>query len=225
MKKYLLAVLALGATMMVACNPDDNKGGNEPEPEVKADYTLSTNVMSGFLDLYGDDYEIGLNDCVLELGAVYLDAEGNPVSLGVIFFEYLSDLDNTTGLGSFTPSGPNWITGENLQPNTYFSGVEVEGEPESSLVGSAYMEMDLATEALTVAEGIVDGTLTISMSGDNYVVKGIFKTGNNKVVKVDYTGALEVTDESEEGGAAPLSVKKSVRIGKSFSSVSKFLKK
>ncbi len=27
MKKYLLAVLALGATMMVACNPDDNKGG------------------------------------------------------------------------------------------------------------------------------------------------------------------------------------------------------
>ena len=217
MKKYLLTVLALGATMMMACNPD-------PEPEVKADYTLSTNVMAGVLALYGDDYEIGLNDCALELDAVNLDAEGNPVSMGLLFVEYLCALDNTTGLGSFTSAGPDWITGENLQPNTYFPGIEVEGNPES-IYGSIYMEMDIATEAITVAEGITDGTLTISKSGDNYVVKGIFKTGNDKVLKVDYTGALEVTDKTEEGGAAPLSTKKVVRIGKSFSSVSKFLKK
>ena len=221
MKKYLLAVLALGATMMVACNPDDNKGGNEPEPEVKADYTLSTNVMGGFLDLYGDDYEIGLNDCVLELDAVNLDAEGNPVSLGILFVEYLCALDNTTGLGSFTSAGPDWVTFENLQPNTYFPAVEMEGE----LYGSAYMEMNVATEAITAAEGIVDGTLTISNSGDNYVVKGTLKTSNNKVVKVDYTGALEVTDKTEEGGAAPLSTKKVVRIGKPASSFAKLLKK
>lgn len=221
MKKYLLAVLALGATMMVACNPDDNKGGgNEPEPEVKADYTLSTNVMGGFLDLYGDDYDLGLNDCVLELDAVNLDAEGNPVSMGLLFVEYLCALDNTTGLGSFTSAGPDWVTFENLQPNTYFPGMEMEGH----LYGSAYMEMDIATEALTAEEGIVDGTLTISMSGDNYVVKGTLKTSNNKVVKVDYTGAFEVTDMTE-GGAALLSTKKVVRIGKSFSSASKFLKK
>ena len=222
MKKYLLAVLALGATMMVACNPDNNKG-NEPEPEVKPDWTLSTNIMGGYLAFYGDDYEIGLNDYVLELHAVHLDAEGNPVSMGLLFIEYLCALDNTTGLGSFTSAGPDWITGENLQPNTYFPGIEVEGTSES-IYGSMYMEMDIATEAITVAEGIVDGTLTISKSGDNYVVKGIFKTGNDKVLKVDYTGALEVTDETE-GGAAPLSAKKVVRIGKSFSSVSKFLKK
>ena len=221
MKKYLLAVLALGATMMVACNPDDNKGGNEPEPEVKADYTLSTNVMGGFLDLYGDDYEIGLNDCVLELDAVNLDAEGNPVSLGILFVEYLCALDNTTGLGSFTSAGPDWVTFENLQPNTYFPAVEMEGE----LYGSAYMEMNVATEAITAAEGIVDGTLTISNSGDNYVVKGTLKTTSNKVVKVDYTGALEVTDETEEGGAALLSTKKVVRIGKPASSFAKLLKK
>ncbi len=222
MKKYLLAVLALGATMMMACNPDDNKGGGkEPEPEVKADYTLSTNVMGGFLDLYGDDYEIGLNDCVLELDAVNLDAEGNLVSMGILFVEYLCALDNTTGLGSFTAAGPDWVTFENLQPNTYFTGVDMEGE----LYGSAYMEMNIATESITAAEGIVDGTLTISNSGDNYVVKGTLKTTNNKVVKVDYTGALEVTDETEEGGAALLSTKKVVRIGKPASSFAKFLKK
>ena len=222
MKKYLLAVLALGATMMMACNPDDNKGGgDEPEPEVKADYTLSTNVMGGYLDYYGDDYEIGLNDYVLELDAVNLDAEGNPVSMGILFVEYLCALDNTTGLGSFTSAGPDWVTGENLQPNTYFPAVEMEGE----LYGSAYMEMNIATESITAAEGIVDGTLTISNSGDNYVVKGTLKTTNNKVVKVDYTGALEVTDETEEGGAALLSTKKVVRIGKPASSFAKLLKK
>lgn len=222
MKKYLLAVLALGATMMMACNPDDSKGeGKEPEPEVKADYTLSTNVLEGYLDYYGDDYEIGLNDYLLELDAVNLDAEGNPVSIGIIFVEYLCALDNTTGLGSFTSAGPDWVTGENLQPNTYFPGVEMEGE----LYGSAYMEMDIATESITVLEGIVDGTLTVSRSGDNYVVKGTLKTSNNKVVKLDYTGALEFGNYATESSLAPLSVKKSVRIGKSFSSVSKFLKK
>ncbi len=221
MKKYLLAVLALGATMMVACNPDDNKGGNEPEPEVKADYTLSTNVMGGFLDYYGDDYGIGLNDCVLELDAVNLDAEGNPVSMGILFVEYLCALDNTTGLGSFTSAGPDWVTFENLQPNTYFPGIEMEG----NLYGSAYMEMDIATESISVAEGIVDGTLTVSTSGEDYVVKGTLKTTNDKVVKVDYTGALEFGDYTAESSLATLSVKKGVRIGKSFSSVSKFLKK
>ncbi|MBO4936531.1 MAG: hypothetical protein J6C94_07145 [Alistipes sp.] len=222
MKKYLLAVLALGATMMMACNPDDSKGeGKEPEPEVKADYTLSTNVLGGYLDLYGDDYEIGLNDYILELDVVNLDAEGNPVSFGIFVVEYLCALDNTTGLGSFTSSGPDWYTLENLQPNTYFTGVDLEGE----LYGSAYAEMDIATESITVVEGIVDGTLTVSMSGEDYVVKGTLKTTNNKVVKVDYTGALEFGDYAAESSPAPLSVKKSVRIGKSFSSVSKFLKK
>lgn len=223
MKKYLLAVLALGATMMMACNPDDSKGGGKEEP--KADYTLATNVLGGYLDYYGDDYEIGLNDYVLELDVVNLDAEGNPVSMGIFVVEYLCALDNTTGLGSFTSAGPDWITGENLQPNTYFPGVEIEGSPEGGLYGSAYMEMDVATESITVAEGIVDGTLAVSNSGEDYVVKGIFKTGNNKVVKVDYTGALEFGDYASESSLAPLSVKKSVRIGKSFSSVSKFLKK
>lgn len=221
MKKYLLAVLALGATMMMACNPDDNKGGGDPEPEVKPDWTLSTNIMGGFLDLYGDDYGLGLNDCVLELDAVNLDAEGNPVSMGILFVEYLCALDNTAGLGSFTAAGPEWVTFENLQPNTYFPGTEMEG----NLYGSAYMEMDVATEAITVAEGIVDGTLTISKSGEDYVVKGTLKTTNDKVVKVDYTGALEVTDQTEEGGAAPLSTKKVVRIGKPASSFAKFLNK
>ena len=219
MKKYLLAVLALGATMMMACNPDDSKGGGKEEP--KADYTLATNVLGAYLEYYGDYYEIGLNDYILEFDAVNLDAEGNPVSLVLLFVEYLCALDNTTGLGSFTSAGPDWVTFENLQPNTYFTGVDLEGE----LPGSVYAEMDIATESITVAEGIVDGTLTVSRSGEDYVVKGTLKTTNNKVVKVDYTGALEFGDYASESSLAPLSVKKSVRIGKSFSSVSKFLKK
>lgn len=218
MKKYLLAILALGATMMMACNPDD-KGGNIPEPP-KADYTLSTDVVEVYLENYGDMYEVGLNDFNLTLGAVVIDEAAGTANIKMLMMEFMGELSNKTGVGSYTPAEINWYTGEGLKANTYLKAAEIEGE----IVGCGYIEMDMMTENINAYEGIADGTLTISKDGDNYVVKGTFTTLSGKVLKVDYTGAVDFEDYSDQGGAAPLSVKNS-SYTKHFSSAVKFLKK
>lgn len=198
MKKYLLTVLALGATMMMACNPDDSKGGGNEEP--KADYNV-TNATEGYLDSYGDYYYVGYNNFFLELDVI--DEANDKIAL--VMVEYLLPLDNTTGLATLSPDA-NWL--ENLYageatPNAYFTGVEVEGE----LYGSAYIEGVPSTEAITVADAIVNGNLTISKSGDNYVVKGLLTLASGKTLNVDYTGALEFGDYASSDAASPLSVK------------------
>ena len=218
MKKYLLAVLALGATMMMACNPNDSRGG---APEPTPDYTMTTDVLVGYIDYYGDYYEIDLNDFVLELDVVEFDTNDDPVSAKILYVEYLGALDNTSGVGTFSPSGPDWMSSEGLKANTYFSGVEVEDE----VYGSAYMEMDWATKSITVAECIVDGDLTISVSGGNYTVKGMLKTSKDKLLKVDYTGELEFGDYTSEASPASLSVVKNVKIGRTPRHFSSLFKK
>ena len=63
MKKFLLAVLALGAMTMVACNPDNN--GPAPDPEPAADYTFSAAAFTetqSLLTPYGDYYENGTSN-------------------------------------------------------------------------------------------------------------------------------------------------------------------
>ena len=221
MKKYLLAILALGATMMMACNPDD-KGGNDPEtPEAKADYTLSTDVVEVYLENYGDYYEVGLNDFNLTVGAVVIDEAAGTATIKMLVMEFMGELSNKTGVGTYTPAEINWNTGEGLKANTYLKAAEIEGE----IVGCGYIEMDMMTENMTAYEGIADGDLIISKDGDNYVIKGTFTTLSGKVLKVDYTGAVEFGDYSDQGGVAPLSVNKTINVGKSLSSAVKFLKK
>ena len=217
MKKYLLTVLALGATMMMACTPDDN------DPEVvTADYTLSTDVVEVMIENYGDYFEVGLNNYDLYIGAMVMDEATGSATIKMLFVEYMTELSNKTGEGVFGPAGVNWETGEGLAANTYVDATEIEGE----IVGSGYLEMDATTEELTVYDGIVSGNLTVKKEGENYVISGLLTTLKGKTLKIDYTGAATFDDYSKVGGGAELlSVKKNVKANKFFSSAVKFLKK
>ena len=92
---------------------------------------------------------------------------------------------------------------------------------EGEIVGCGYLEMNVNTEEITAYEGIVSGDLTVSKEGDNYVVKGLFTTLSGKTLKVDVKCPLEFGDYSNQGGIAPLSVKKNLH----FAPASKYLKK
>lgn len=220
MKKYLLAVLALGATMMVACNPNNNEGPDAPE--VVADYTLSTDVIEVILENYGDYYGAGINDYNLTIGALVMDEATGSATIKMLFVEYMTELSNKTGEGVFGPAGINWETGEGLAANVYLDAAEIEGE----IVGSGYIEMNAVTEEITAYDGIVSGDLTVKKEGKNYVIKGILTTLKGKTLKVDWTGVATFDDYSNVGGGAePLSVKKNVKANKYFSSAVKFLKK
>lgn len=221
MKKYLLAVLALGAMVMTACEPKNGGEDTPPTPEVVADYTLSTDVIEVILENYGDYYMVGLNDYSLSLGAMELDEATGQGTIKMLFMEYLTEPTNKTGLGTFGPAGINWETGEGLAPNVYLDATEIEGE----IIGCGYIELDVVTESYKAYEGIKSGDLTVSKDGDNYVIKGLLTTLSGKTLKVDYTGAATFEDYSNIGGAEPLSTKKSFNFGKHFSTAAKFFKK
>ena len=219
MKKYLLPVLALGATMMMACEPanNDNNGGNGDGPApVVADYNLTDEVVDVVLENYGDNYDAGINDYHLTVSA--LTEDGN---IKVLFIEYMTELSNKTGEGVFGPAGINWETGEGLAANVYLDAAEIEGK----IFGSGYIERNAGTRENTVYDGIVSGDLTVKKEGENYVIKGIFTTLKGKTLKIDWTGVVTFGDYSNAGGAEPLSVKKNVKANKYFSSAVKFLKK
>jgi hypothetical protein len=217
MKKYLLAVLALGATIMMACEPANNGGNGDGPAPIVADYNLTDEVVDVVLENYGDNYGAGINDYHLTVSA--LTEDGN---IKMLFVEYMTELSNKTGEGVFGPAGINWETGEGLAANTYIDATEIEGE----IAGSGYIEMNMATEEYTVYDGIVSGDLTVKKEGENYVIKGLFTTLKGKTLKVDYKGALEFEDYSNLGGGIePLSTKKSFNFGKHFSTAAKFFKK
>ena len=220
MKKiFTLAVLALGATMMMACNPDNNEGGAPVNP----DYTLSsTEVVEGYLDHYGDMYGVGLSDFALEVYGMVIDEAAGTATIKALFMEFMGELSNTTGVGTYTAKEIDWNTGEGLTANTYLKAADFDGE----IAGCGYIEMDVLTEEILAYEGIASGTLTVSKSGEVYSVKGLFTTLSGKTVKVDCTSdAIEYSDYSQNGGIAPCSVKKNVKANKYFSSAAKFLKK
>ena len=233
MKKYLLAVLALGATMMLACTPviDDNtpetpevpETPETPEtPEVVADYTLSTDVREVMIESYGDYFEVGLNIYDLYIRAAVADEAAGTITIKILNVEYMTELSNKTGEGVFGPAGVNWETGEGLAANTYIDAAEIEDE----IVGSGYLEMDVVNESYKVYDGITSGNLTVKKEGENYVIKGILTTLKGKTLKIDYTGAVAFEDYSNVGGGAELlSANKTVKANKYFSSAVKFFKK
>lgn len=224
MKKYLLAVLALGATMMMACEPannDDNGGNGDGPAPVVADYTLSTDVAEVMLESYGDIYQVGFNDYNLTVSAVVIDEATHLPTFKMLFVEYMTELSNKTGEGVFGPAGINWETLEGLAANTYIDAAEIEGE----IFGSGYIEMDGVTGSYTVYDGIVSGNLTVKKEGENYVISGVLTTLKGKTLKIDYTGAATFDDYSNVGGGELLSANKTVKANKLFSSAAKLLKK
>ena len=210
MKKYLLAVLALGATMMMACQPTDGNEGGNGGGEVAADYNLTAGTVNdGYLDNYGDMYGCGGNDINLTITSIEIDEATGAMVGKVLYMEYICELSNKSGLGTYGPAQINWETGEGLTVNKYLAAAEIEGE----IVGCGYIEMNPATEEITAYEGIASGDLTIAKDGENYVVKGLLTTLSGKTLNVDYTGALEYGDYSDQGGVAPLSLKKTLSVG------------
>lgn len=219
MKKYLLPILALSATILMACEPanNDNNGGNGDGPApVVADYNLTDEVVDVVLENYGDNYDADINDYHLTVSA--LTEDGN---IKVLFIEYMTELSNKTGEGVFGPAGINWETGEGLAANVYLDAAEIEGK----IFGSGYIERNAGTRENTVYDGIVSGDLTVKKEGENYVIKGIFTTLKGKTLKIDWTGVVTFGDYSNAGGAEPLSVKNNVKANKYFPSAVKFLKK
>ena len=219
MKKYLLPILALSATILMACEPanNDNNGGNGDGPApVVADYNLTDEIVDVVIENYGDNYDAGINDYHLTVSA--LTEDGN---IKVLFIEYMTELSNKTGEGVFGPAGINWETGEGLAANVYLDAAEIEGK----IFGSGYIERNAGSRENTVYDGIVSGDLTVKKEGENYVIKGIFTTLKGKTLKIDWTGVVTFGDYSNAGGAEPLSVKKNVKANKYFSSAVKFLKK
>lgn len=210
MKKYLLAVLALGATMMMACQPTDGNEGGNGGGKVAADYNLTAGTVNdGYLENYGDMYGCGGNDINLTITSIEIDEATGAMVGKALYMEYICELSNKSGLGTYGPAQINWETGEGLTVNKYLAAAEIEGE----IVGCGYIEMNPATEEITAYEGIASGDLTIAKDGENYVVKGLLTTLSGKTLNVDYTGALVYDDYSDQGGVAPLSLKKTLCIG------------
>ena len=194
MKKFLLAVLALGAMTMVACNPDNN--GPAPDPEPTADYTFSAAAFTetqSLLTPYGDYYENGTSNYYLELAGVVMDEEGTPLAVHMLALDYTLPADVTDGLGTVSAD----VDGS-MSANSYFPGYVQDGY----LMGSGAMVMDYTTYEIT-NYCFKSGDVTISAKDGVYTVKGFVTCDDGKVVKIDYVGEVLFNDE-ENGGVAPL---------------------
>lgn len=196
MKKYLLSVLALSAMLFVACEPVDDNTDPEPQPEptpgVQADYVVDSEYM-GYVTFWGDYYENGTNNCSIELFAFGFAEDGvTPVSVKDLFIDYNVPASVTDATGELTPDVLDLDLGYSFAPNKYLTGILLEGEA----YGTAYVEMDYTTEAYTVQECIVDGPISITLNDGKYTVKGLLTAESGKTVNVDFTGTLEVIDET-----------------------------
>lgn len=223
--KKIFTLMILAALALVSCETPTGPVPPQPEaPEVVADYTLtSAEVAEGYLDHYGDMYGVGLSDFALEVYGLVIDEAAGTATIKALFMEFLSELSNTTGEGTYTAQEIDWMTGEGLTANTYLKAQDFDGQ----IAGCGYIEMDGNTEEILAYEGIASGTLTVSKSDEVYTVKGVFTTLSGKILEVDCTSeAIVYSDYSQNGGVAPLSVKNSTaKLNKTFSSAMKFMKK
>ncbi|MBE6175082.1 MAG: hypothetical protein E7147_06030 [Rikenellaceae bacterium] len=209
MKKYLLAVLALGATMMMACEPA-NKEGNEPEvtPDFVVNAESEYSMVQGIITPYGDYYEVGAANYYLELACLVSGEDGMPMQAIILALDYSLAADNVDGLGTVKADVLNPTTEDySYAPGTYVPGFV----RENFLVGSGIMIQDYTTNTITNYV-FVHGDITVSKAGDVYSVKGLVTCEDGKVVKLNYEGALVFYDEEGNSGIAPL--KKGIQLKK-----------
>ena len=211
MKKYLLAVLALGATMMMACEPANK--GNEPEaPEVTPDLVVGAeseySMVQGIITPYGDYYEVGAANYFMELACLVSGEDGMPTQAIILALDYNLAADNVDGLGTVTADILNPTTESySFAPGTYLPGFIQEG----FLMGSGVMIQDYTTNTVTNYL-FAHGDITISKTGDVCSVKGLVTCEDGKVVKLNYEGALGLYDEEGNSDIAPM--KKGVQLKK-----------
>lgn len=215
MKKYLLTILALGATMMMACNPDNNKGGGENPPV--ADYTLEGADLMGIFQNLGDEYEIGTNLCILAIGG--FDDVNNPSVLKMFTLQYNVPIEENNGAGVLTPDNIDPETGAyTFSPNTYMGGFQDPEDPDYPF-GTYYQEVDFNTEDILLTELVVGGNITVTYANGTHTAKGLLTLASGKVIKVDFSGTcMSPMIASLNNASANKFVNK-------FSSAAKFLKK
>ena len=217
MKKYLLAVLALGATMMMACEPANKGGDKEVTPDYVLDATSQANVMAT-LDNAGDDAEVGTNVYMLQIMGMTEGETG--FSMQMLAIMYTTELTELNGCGVFTP---DTIEGEayTFAPNLFQPGYQPDPEDPSYVEGSMYGELEAtATGSTEWFEPVVGGKLTVTYNPETEenTFAGLLTLGNGKVLKVDYTGLIG-------GGIAPLKASlASEKVSRAFSSVLKLKK-
>ena len=191
MKKYLLAVLALGAMTLVACNPDNNEGNGGNNDPV-ADYEVTTaSVYQATLDWGGDYYGEGTDNGVIMLVTLDDPTMVNVTKMSAVYLDYvLEPKEVFDGCGTFGPGiDANAAWEQTPAVNTYVVGVY--DEVEDAVYGSAYMELDYTVYAYTVNEPVVAGEFTVAQNADGtYNVTGLLTLGNGKTVNLDYQGAL-----------------------------------
>ena len=215
MKKYLLTVLALVATMMMACNPDNSKGGGENPPV--ADYTLEGADLMGIFQNLGDEYEIGTNLCILAIGS--FDDVNNPSVLKMFTLQYNVPIEENNGAGVLTPDNIDPETGAyTFSPNTYMGGFQDPEDPDYPF-GTYYQEVDFNTEDVLLTELVVGGNITVTYANETHTAKGLLTLASGKVIKVDFSGiCMSPMIASLNNVSANKFVNK-------FSSAVKFLKK
>ena len=197
MKKYLLTVLALGATMMMACNPSD---GNTPEPTADLVFDAANySEVQGLLTPAGDFYEVGASNFYLEMAGLVSGEDGMPAEAHMLTIDYSLPAGVTDGCGVVKPDTLNPETEEyTYAANTYLPGLVREGWA----VNSALIVIDYATETMTNYL-FKSGDITISAKEGVYSIKGFVTCEDGKVVKLNFEGPIVVDDGSGNGGIAP----------------------
>ena len=194
MKKYLLAVLALGATMMMACEPA-NKEGNEPEvtPDYVLDNTTCAEVMAT-LDNHGDYYEVGTN--VYQLMIMGMSADQNEMM--IVGMMYNTPATEMNGCGVLTPDTLTEEGVYSFAANTYMPGVFSDPEDPSYVEGSVFNYMKFEEE-VDLLYAIVSGTVTVTYNEETQenTFSGLVNLSEGKVLKFEHTGVIG-------GGIAPM---------------------
>ena len=215
MKKYLLAVLALGAMTMVACNPANNEPAPAPAPA--ADYAINTTAcgeIMATLDCYGDVYEVGNNVYMLQMMGV--DDWENTTKLQILALQYNTPIDEFNGCGVLVADVIGAEGYYSFAANTFTPGY-VDPEDPEYMYGSGYFELDYETGDYTVFECVTGGTMTVTYNEETQenTFSGTLVLASGKTLAVEYTGLVG-------GGIAPMKAAlKAEKFARSFSSLLK----
>ena len=158
-------------------------------PETPGTGTNYTNFVYGYYEDFGDFYSVGAKNWYIDL---YTED-----TYDVFVIEVQTALTATEFVGTYP------ITG------TFASGTAVAGgtDSEGYIYGSFWGLMDTSEEILTDVKFLNSGSVTISQSGSDYVIKVDALDDSGDKITLDYTGVLEFFDSNSSDGIVSSSVK------------------
>lgn len=151
--------------------------------------TNYTNFVYGYYEDFGDCYSVGAKNWYIDL---YTEE-----TYDIFVIEVQTALTATEFVGTYP------ITG------TFASGTAVAGGTDSDgyIYGSFWGLMDASGESLTDVKFLNSGSVTISQSGSDYVIKVDALDDSGDKITLDYTGVLELFDSNSSDGIVSSSVK------------------